>query len=76
MSTAEYRKALEQCGFDYVLFAEVIGVNERTVRRWADGSRKIPTIVSGVLRLLLVKLITNHQLWQAVSDQKIDAPKR
>jgi DNA-binding transcriptional regulator YiaG len=41
MSAAEFRKALEQSELSYFQFADMMGVDGRTVRRWADGSRRL-----------------------------------
>ena len=72
MSAAEFRKALEQGQLSKVQFAFAIGVDGRTVRRWADGSRRIPPIASGVLRLMLAGVIAPRQMWQAVRGLPID----
>jgi len=76
MSAAEYRKALERNRQTYALFAHVIGVDARTARRWGDGSRKIPAVVSGVLRLMLTGVIKPRQIAQAVRAEEIDGAKR
>jgi len=50
MSAVEHRKSIEQNRLTYAIFARVIGVDARTARRFGDGSRKIPAVISGVLR--------------------------
>jgi DNA-binding transcriptional regulator YiaG len=69
MSAAEFRKALEQSQLSKVQFAFAIGADGRTVRRWADGSRRIPPIASGVLRLMLAEDIGFRQMRQAVTGR-------
>ena len=73
MSAAEFRKTLEQSQLSKVQFAFAIGVDGRTVRRWADGSRRVPPIASGVM---LAELIGPRQTRQAVTGRPIDGPKR
>jgi len=47
MSAVEHRKSIEQNRLTYAIFARVIGVDARTARRFGDGSRKIPAVISG-----------------------------
>jgi len=76
MSAVEHRKSIDQNRLTYAIFARVIGVDARTARRWGDGSRKIPAVVSGVLRLMLTGVIKPRQIAQAVRAEEIDGAKR
>lgn len=59
--------------------ADPLGVNSRTIRRWADhplspDSRDVPPPVAGIIRLMVGGFITPRQMWQAVHGVKIDPP--
>ena len=55
MSGAQYQKALVDLGFTArdAGAAELLGVDERTSRRWANDERDIPGPVARLLRYLL-----------------------
>jgi DNA-binding transcriptional regulator YiaG len=49
----EYREALEQLGLTQGAGAKLLGVDERTSRRWACGERDIPPPAQRFLRYLI-----------------------
>lgn len=53
MTSDEYRTALEQLGLTQGGAARLLGVDERTSRRWANGERDIPPPASRFLRYLI-----------------------
>ena len=52
MTAAEFNNRLEQLGYSQIGFAERVGVNARTVRKWALGETRIPGPVIVLLNLL------------------------
>lgn len=42
MTPDEYRSTVETLGLSQVAAARLLGVDERTSRRWANGERDIP----------------------------------
>jgi hypothetical protein len=52
MTAAEFRTALDRLGQTQRGFAEFVGANERTVRRWATGEQDIPRWVAVMLGLM------------------------
>lgn len=52
MSPEEYRDLIEQLGLTQNGAAKLLGVDERTARRWAKGQRDIPHPVQRFLKLL------------------------
>jgi len=53
MTAAEYRDLIAALGLSQVAAAILLGVDERTSRRWASGEREIPPPVERFLRYLL-----------------------
>lgn len=53
MTPDEYREALEALGLTQGGGARLLGVDERTSRRWANGERDIPPPAERFLRYLL-----------------------
>jgi DNA-binding transcriptional regulator YiaG len=49
----EYRAALESLDLSQVGAARLLGVDERTSRRWANGERDIPPPAQRFLRYLI-----------------------
>jgi DNA-binding transcriptional regulator YiaG len=46
MTPAQYRAAIKRLGLSQRQAARLLGVNDRTSRRWALGKSKIPTSVA------------------------------
>lgn len=53
MTADEYREALESLGLTQVAAAKLLGVDDRTSRRWAAGDREIPPPAQRFLRYLV-----------------------
>lgn len=53
MSPDEYRKMIEYLGLSQNAAARLLGVDERTSRRWALGERDIPPPAQRFLRYLI-----------------------
>lgn len=54
MTPLAFKAALDALHWNQRAFAAVIGKNEKTVRRWADGSYPVPDIIAdGLTRLLI-----------------------
>jgi plasmid maintenance system antidote protein VapI len=53
MTSREFSKALTHLGITQMGFAEIIGVNERTVRNWVGGRSDVPTSIAVLLHLML-----------------------
>ena len=53
MSADEYRDAIAQLDLSQAAAARLIGVDERTSRRWATGERDVPPPAERFLRYLI-----------------------
>ncbi len=53
MTPDEYRAAIEKLGLSQIAAARLLGVDERTSRRWALGERDIPPPAVRFLRYLI-----------------------
>lgn len=53
MTHDEYRDAIDSLGLSQVGAARLLGVDERTSRRWANGERDIPPPAQRFLRYLI-----------------------
>jgi DNA-binding transcriptional regulator YiaG len=49
----EYREAIEALGLSQVAAARLLGVDDRTSRRWASGERDVPPPAVRFLRYLI-----------------------
>lgn len=52
MTAHEFRAALARLGYTQRAFARFVQANERTIRRWAEGSQDIPGWVPVMLGLM------------------------
>jgi DNA-binding transcriptional regulator YiaG len=53
MTPDEYREAIERLGLSQVGAARLLGIDERTSRRWAIGERDVPAPAERFLRYLI-----------------------
>lgn len=53
MTSDEYREAIDRLGLTQGGAARLLGVDERTSRRWANGERDIPPPAQRFLRYLM-----------------------
>jgi DNA-binding transcriptional regulator YiaG len=61
MNSDEYRAALIQLGLTQVGAAKLLGVDERTSRRWANGERDVPGSAARFLQYLIATRRTGAQ---------------
>lgn len=53
MTARQFTAALAQLGLTQIAFADLIRVNERTVRNWVGGRSDVPTTVAMLLNLMI-----------------------
>lgn len=53
MTPDEYREAIERLGLSQVGAARLLGVNDRTSRRWASGEQDVTPPAERFLRYLI-----------------------
>ena len=53
MTADEYRNAIDHLGLSQIAAARLLGVDERTSRRWANGERDVPPPAQRFLRYLI-----------------------
>lgn len=58
VTPTQFRAALDKLELSQVKAAKLVGVDERTSRRWALGQTTVPEAVAILLRLLVAKKIT------------------
>ena len=61
MTPDEYRETIERLGLTQNGAARLLGVDERTSRRWALGERDIPPPAERFLRYLIATKRTGEQ---------------
>lgn len=61
MTSDEYRETIETLGLTQNGAARLLGVDERTSRRWALGERDIPPPAERFLRYLIATKRTGEQ---------------
>lgn len=68
MSPDDYRAALEKLGLSQVAAARLLGVDDRTSRRWACGERDIPPPAVRFLRYLIATGTTGEKAMRKLDD--------
>jgi DNA-binding transcriptional regulator YiaG len=68
MSPDDYRATLAALNLSQMGAAKLLGVDERTSRRWAIGERPVPEPVSRFLRLLLAAKISPERALRLIVD--------
>ena len=58
MTAEEYRNMIAALGLTQVEASVLLGVDERTSRRWASDEREIPAPVARFLRYLIATKVT------------------
>lgn len=53
MTADEYREAIAELGMTQVSASKLLGVDDRTSRRWAAGDREVPPPAARFLRYLI-----------------------
>ena len=69
MTDEEYRNAIAALGLQQTEAARLLGVDERTSRRWASGEREIPPPAARFLRFLLAYGITGAKAIELLDQQ-------
>lgn len=67
MTTPEYREALAALDLSQVGAAKLLGVDERTSRRWATGERDVPPPAERFLRFLIAAKIKPERVMKLLS---------
>jgi hypothetical protein len=57
VTRGDYTDALERLGLSHANAAKLLGVDSRTSRRYADGTRPIPRTVENLLKIVSGKNI-------------------
>jgi DNA-binding transcriptional regulator YiaG len=63
----DYRSAIEALGLSQLAAARLLGVDERTSRRWANGERDVPEPAARFLRYLIATGKTGEQAIRKLS---------
>ena len=66
MTSTEYREAIAALGLNQAGAAKLLGVDDRTSRRWACDEREVPETVARFLRLMIARKITPAQVHKAL----------
>ena len=69
MTADEYRTALKALGLTQAGAARLLGVDERTSRRWARGEREIPGPVVRFLHFLIAAGIPADDVFDALAPK-------
>lgn len=67
MTPAEFRAGLQSLAITQKAFAEMLGLNHRTVKVWALGEGAIPSYAAVILRLLVAGIIDAEDIEQVMS---------
>ena len=68
MTADQYRTTIEKLGLSQIAAAKLLGVDERTSRRWASGERDIPPPAVRFLRYLIATKKTGDQVMQVLGE--------
>lgn len=69
MTSDEYRTAYAALGLTQAGVARLLGVDERTSRRWAAGEREVPPPVGRFLSFLVLSDITAEEVMQTLTPK-------
>lgn len=67
MTADEYRAALAALDLSQVGAARLLGVDERTSRRWANGERDVPPPADRFLRFLIARGISAAAVFKTLA---------
>jgi DNA-binding transcriptional regulator YiaG len=68
MNPDQYRAAIEKLGLSQVAAAKLLGVDERTSRRWANGERDVPAPAVRFLQYLIATKKTGDQAMKVLGS--------
>lgn len=66
MTADEYRSTIARLGLSQVAAARLLGVDDRTSRRWATGERDVPGPADRFLKYLIASGRTGEQALRAL----------
>ena len=66
MMPAEFRAGLQSLAITQKAFAEMLGLNHRTVKVWALGEGAIPSYAAVIMRLMVIGLIDETDIERAM----------
>lgn len=56
MTKEEYRAALKELGWTQGFAASMLGINDRTSRKYANGESRVPTTVERLLNMYIKEM--------------------
>ena len=68
MTADEYRNAIARLELSQVAAARLLGVDDRTSRRWATGERDVPGPAARFLNYLIATKKTGEQAMRVLDD--------
>lgn len=68
MTKDEYREAIERLGLSQIAAAKLLGVDDRTSRRWATGERDVPGPAVRFLRYLMATRKSGAQALKVLGE--------
>lgn len=69
MTSDQYRAAMAALELSHTAAARLLGVEDRTSRRWADGTRDVFPTAARFLRFLIVRKIKPAQVHRALGEE-------
>lgn len=69
MTPDQYRATIDKLGLSQVAAARLLGVDERTSRRWANGERDVPAPAVRFLQYLIATRKTGEQAMRVLGDK-------
>lgn len=70
MTPNDYRTAIGSLGLTQAGAAQLLGVDARTSRKWANGEREVPPTAARFLRLLIAKGISAEEAMTILGSAK------
>lgn len=69
MTPAQYKAAIARLKLSQAGAASLLGVNERTSRRWIAGDREVPAPVARFLRYLIAAKVSPQDVLDALATK-------
>ncbi len=76
MTATEYRETIAALGLSQVGAARLLGVDERTSRRWTSGERDIPAPAARFLRFLVAAKIKPERVLKLLRSMEEPGERR
>jgi hypothetical protein len=74
MTPEQFQKAIDSVGVDHLGAAAFLGVHKRTIRRWANDEREVPTPVAHFLRYLIATNKSGKHVMKVLGINGADHP--